>query len=68
MPDKVFKNDILLVHGKLDAVVPVQRMKKAETSLINLSDKLETKVYEQLEHSINEEGLSLGCSFIKKRL
>ena len=68
LPDKVFKNDILLVHGKLDAVVPVQRMKKAETSLINLSDKLETKVYEQLEHSINEEGLSLGCSFIKKRL
>ena len=68
LPDKVFKNDILLVHGKLDAVVPVQRMKKAETSLINLSGKLETKVYEQLEHSINEEGLSLGCSFIKKRL
>ena len=67
LPDKVFKNDILLIHGQLDTVVPIQRMKKAEKKLANLSNKLETKVYEQLEHSINQEGLSLGCQFIKKR-
>ena len=48
LPDKVFKNDILLIHGKLDAVVPLERMKKAETKLINLSSRLETKIYEQL--------------------
>ena len=42
-------------------------MKKAEKKLINFSNKLEIKVYEKLEHSINEEGLILGCNFIKKR-
>ena len=67
LPDKVIKNDILLIHGQLDAVVPVDRMKKAEKKLINFSNKLEIKVYEKLEHSINEEGLILGCNFIKKR-
>ena len=30
LPDKISKNDILLIHGQLDAVVPVERMKKAE--------------------------------------
>ena len=67
LPDKIFKNDILLIHGQLDSVVPVERMKKAEQSLMGMSDKLETKVYAQLEHSINEEGLFLGSEFIKKR-
>ena len=67
LPDKVIKNDILLIHGQLDAVVPVERMKKAEKKLVNFSKKLEIKVYEKLEHSINEEGLILGCDFIKKR-
>ena len=67
LPDKVIKNDILLIHGQLDAVVPVDRMKNAEKKLINFSNKLEIKVYEKLEHSINEEGLILGCDFIKKR-
>jgi phospholipase/carboxylesterase len=67
LPDKVIKNDILLIHGQLDAVVPVDRMKNAEKKLINFSNKLEIKVYEKLEHSINEEGLILGCNFIKKR-
>ena len=43
-------------------------MKQAEQKLKNLSSTLETKIYEQLEHSINEEGLELGCNFIKKRL
>ena len=68
LPDKIFKNDILLIHGQLDSVVPVERMKKAEKSLMGMSDKIETKVYAQLEHSINEEGLFLGSEFIKKRL
>ena len=67
LPDRVIKNDILLIHGQLDAVVPVDRMKNAEKKLINFSNKLEIKVYEKLEHSINEEGLILGCNFIKKR-
>ena len=43
-------------------------MRQAEEKFKNLSSGLETKIYEQLEHSINEEGLELGCNFIKKRL
>ena len=67
LPEKVFKNDILLIHGQLDTVVPLERMKLAEKVLVNLSSNLETKVYDQLEHSINEEGLLMGSNFIKKR-
>ncbi len=67
LPNKVIKNDILLIHGKLDAVVPIDRMENAKKILTNFSNKLEIKVYEKLEHSINEEGLILGCNFIKKR-
>ena len=64
----IVKNDILLLHGQKDPVVPLERMKQAEQKLKNLSSSIETKIYEQLEHSINEEGLVLGCDFIKKRL
>ena len=67
LPEKIFKNDIILIHGQLDVVVPIERMKKAEKKLASLSSSLETKIYSQLEHSINEEGLLLGCNFIKKR-
>ena len=54
----IIKNDILLIHGQIDPIVPLERMKQAEQKLKNLSSTLETKIYEQLEHSINEEGLS----------
>ena len=36
-----------------------------------LKDKvnyIDTKVYNSLEHSINDQGLKAGCSFIQKRL
>ena len=64
----IIRNDILLVHGQIDPIVPLERMKQAEKKLKNLSSTLETKIYENLEHSINEEGLELGSNFIKKRL
>ena len=66
LTENIIKNDILLVHGQIDPIVPLERMKQAEKKLKNLSSTLETKIYEQLEHSINEEGLELGCNFIKK--
>lgn len=68
LPKNIVKNDILLIHGELDSVVPITRMKHAEGKLINMSKVLETKIYSQLEHSINQEGLVLGCDFVKKRL
>ena len=68
LPEKIIKTNILLIHGNLDKVVPVERMRQAEEKLKSLSFNIETKVYDNLEHSINEEGLSLGVNFIKKRL
>ena len=43
-------------------------MKQAEKKLQNFNINIKTKIYENLEHSINEEGLLLGSDFIKKRL
>ena len=64
---KGIRNDILLVHGELDNVVPVEKMYQAKDKLLSNSSLLETKSYSNLQHSINEEGLNLGCSFIKER-
>ena len=66
--DYELKNDILLIHGESDSVVPIARMEHAVEKLSSMSESLETKVYKNLEHSINEDGLILGCDFIKKRL
>ena len=68
IPNNIIKNDILLIHGERDNIVPIARMKHAISKLSNMSNSLETNVCKQLEHSINEEGLILGCNFIKKRL
>ncbi len=68
LPEKIIKNDILLVHGELDNIVPITKMEQAKLKLKNMSNKLESKKYNNLEHSINEDGLLLGCDFIKKRL
>ena len=67
IPKKGIRNDILLVHGELDNVVPVEKMYQAKDKLLSNSSLLETKSYSNLQHSINEEGLNLGCSFIKER-
>jgi len=68
LPEKIIKNDILLVHGELDTVVPLARMEHAVENLSSMSKTLETKIYKNLEHSINEDGLLLGIDFVKKRL
>ena len=68
LPNNIVKNDILLIHGAADTVVPPIRMEHAKNQLKNMSKSLETKLFKNLEHSINDEGLQLGCGFIKKRL
>jgi len=68
LPQDIIKNDILLIHGELDSVVPVARMEYSKNRLKELSNALESKTYKNLDHSINEEGLKLGSEFIKKRL
>ena len=66
--DKVEKNDYLLLHGKKDNVVPIEKMHKAIESLQKISNFLDSKIYNDLEHSINEEGLLEGLNFIKERI
>ena len=68
LPKNIIKNDILLIHGERDTVVPIARMEYAKKKLSDMSNNLKTKVYKELEHSINEKGLILGCDFVKKRL
>tara|TARA_B110000444_G_C18620412_1_gene491882 strand:+ start:135 stop:791 length:657 start_codon:yes stop_codon:yes gene_type:complete len=62
-----YKNDFLLIHGNEDKVVPVTRMYNAYESLKNKVNYIDTKVYDNLEHSINDQGLKAGFSFIEKR-
>ena len=67
LPQYIIRNDILLIHGELDSVVPVARMEYSKNRLKEFSNVLETKTYKNLDHSINEEGLKLGSKFIKKK-
>ena len=62
------RNDFLLIHGNEDKVVPVTRMYNAQEILKDKVNYIDTKVYNSLEHSINDQGLKAGCSFIQKRL
>ena len=66
--ERTEKNDFLLIHGKNDVIVPLNKLHEAEKSLTNLSNNVETIEYQNLEHSINEDGLIKGLDFIKKRI
>ncbi len=59
------KNDILLMHGKQDQVVPVERMYSAINSLKQVVKTINFEVYDNLEHSIKDEGLKKGFGFNK---
>ncbi len=66
--DNLQKNDILLLHGKEDSIVPLEKMYQAIEKLKLSSNSLDSRVFENLEHSINEEGLQAGLNFIKNRI
>ena len=56
------------MHGKQDQVVPVERMYSAINSLKQVVKTIDFEVYDNLEHSINEEGLKKGFEFINSRV
>jgi phospholipase/carboxylesterase len=60
------KYKIMLIHGELDEVIPVQSMINAKESLKNLGAKVTSYTCSNLEHSINEDGINKGVEFIKK--
>ena len=65
---EIKKNDYILLHGKNDNIVPIDRMYNAIENLEPFSHYLGKKIYADLEHSINEEGLLEGLNFIKERV
>jgi phospholipase/carboxylesterase len=58
----------LLVHGEQDMVVPVTELYAANRVLKNYNLNYQELVISDLEHSINEEAVLNGLTFIKKEL
>ena len=65
---EIKKNDYILLHGKNDDIVPIEKMYHAIEQLEPFSNYLGKQIYDNLEHSINEEGLLKGLNFIKERV
>ena len=59
-------NDYILLHGKADTIVPIEKMYDAIQKLEGIANNIENRIYDNLEHSINEEGLQEGLNFYKK--
>ena len=65
--EKIKNNDYILLHGQNDSIVPITKMHNAVEKLEPLAKTLIKKIYNDLEHSINEEGIIEGLNFIKER-
>jgi phospholipase/carboxylesterase len=58
----------LLVHGTDDALVPYESLAAAEASLRNIGVSVETLTCAGIGHSIDQNGLRRGGSFLKNVL
>lgn len=65
--EKIKNNDYLLLHGQNDTIVPISKMHNAIAQLEPIAKILIKKIYNDLEHSINEEGIIEGLNFIMER-
>ena len=61
------KPDIILMHGDKDEVVPVSFLLEAKELFNRIDHKIQTKIFQNCEHRIPQEGSSLGLEFIKKK-
>ena len=64
----VSKPNIILMHGDIDQVVPVNSLLEAKDFFNKNNYKVESKIFKNCEHRIPTEGSSLGLQFIKKHL
>ena len=62
------KPDIILMHGDKDEVVPVSFLLEAKELFNRIDYKIQTKIFQNCEHRIPQEGSSLGLEFIKRKL
>ena len=59
---------ICMMHGDIDQVVPVSALLEAKHFFNENQYKIDTKIFENCEHRIPNEGLSIGLEFLKKNL
>ena len=58
--------NVILMHGDLDQVVPIDSFLEAKEFFGKNNYEIETKIFKNCEHRIPTEGSSLGLQFIKK--
>ena len=64
----VSKPEIYLMHGDIDQVVPLDNFLASKEFFISKKIKINTKIFQNCEHRIPTEGLSIGLEFLKKNL
>ena len=64
----ISKPNIILMHGDIDQVVPIDGLLEAKNFFNNNNYEIETQIFKNCEHRIPTEGSSLGLQFIKKHL
>ena len=64
----VSRPNIILMHGDIDQVVPIDGLLEAKNFFNKNNYVIETKIFKNCEHRIPTEGSSLGLQFIKKHL
>ena len=62
------KPNIFLIHGDLDAIVPINFLLEAKDFMMRNNIKIDTKIIKNCEHHIPVEASSAALNFIKKNL
>ena len=62
----ISKPNIILMHGDLDQVVPIDAFLEAKDFFAKNNYDIETKIFKNCEQKIPLEGSSLGLQFLKK--
>ena len=64
----ISKPNVILMHGDIDQVVPVDSLLEAKDFFNKNNYKIDSQIFKNCEHRIPSEGSSLGLQFIKKHL
>ena len=64
----ISKPKTYLMHGYNDSIVPPMHLLEAKEYLSQLGLKIKTKMFQNCEHRIPVEGISLGLGFLRKNL
>ena len=59
---------VLLVHGTADSLVPIAALDEAAAALKTAGFAVEAHKRPGLEHSIDQEGLTLAAAFLQPRI